>query len=120
MGNQGDGLAGIASTKDGAKYFFNDLDEERAKHYESTLTASPAFTTVLENDAYSVLPCMYLVTENDMALPAGYQEGMIALQNQRPDVDIGVVKHACGHSPQLAWTEGLVAEVLKFGDGLLK
>lgn len=84
------------------------------------MTASPAFTTVLKNDAYTALPCMYLVTEKDMALPAAYQEGMVGLQNQRPGVNIGVVRCESGHSPQLAWTEGLVAEVVKFGDRLLE
>ncbi|KAI9829512.1 MAG: hypothetical protein M1819_006332 [Sarea resinae] len=113
------GMAGLASTKEGAKYFFNGLDQSQAEHYESMLTASPVFHTILENDVYAALPCLYLVTENDLALPATYQEGMVALQSQRPEVDIGVVRCASGHSPHLAWTEGLVAEVQKFGETLL-
>ncbi|ESZ95067.1 hypothetical protein SBOR_4522 [Sclerotinia borealis F-4128] len=84
------GMHGVASVVEGAKYFFNGLDETRAKHYESTLTASAVFRTVLHNDAYSALPSTYLVTEQDLALPAAYQEGMIALQNSRPDVNIGM------------------------------
>jgi len=112
-------LEGLASAKDGAIYFFNGLDEDQARHYESTLTASPIFTTVLENDAYAALPSVYLVSENDMALPAAYQEGMIALQNQRPEVNISVVKCPSGHSPQLTWIEGFVAEVVKFGNTFL-
>ena len=112
-------MEGLASAKDGAIYFFNGLDEDDAKYYESTLTASPVFTTLLENDAYSSLPSVYLVTENDLALPASYQEGMISIQKQRKGVDISVVKCPSGHSPQLTWTEGFVNEVVKFGNGLL-
>lgn len=103
------------STKEGAKYFFNGLDEGVAKHYESTLTASPVFKTILENDSYVSLPCTYLVTENDLALPSGYQEGMVALQNMREGVDISIIKCPSGHSPHLTWTEGFVSEVQKFG-----
>ncbi|KAF4632596.1 hypothetical protein G7Y89_g5534 [Cudoniella acicularis] len=113
------GMEGLMSTVEGAKYFFNGLDDEKAKYYESTLTASTILTTVLENDAYPALPCIYLVTENDLALPAAYQEGMVALQNQREEVDIGVLKCPSGHSPHLTWMDGLVEEVVKFGNGLL-
>ncbi|PQE07308.1 Alpha beta hydrolase fold-1 protein [Rutstroemia sp. NJR-2017a WRK4] len=113
------GMNGVASTSEGAKFFFNGLPEKEAKHYESTLTASAVFTTVLENDAYT-LPSVYLVTEDDLALPAAYQEGMIAMQNQRPGVEIAVVKCPSGHSPHLTWVDGFVREVEKFGQGLLK
>jgi hypothetical protein len=43
----------------------------------------------------------------------------VALQNQRADVNIGNVKCPSGHSPHLSWTEGLVAEVQKFGKSVL-
>ena len=109
------GLAGLASTQEGAKYFFNGLDDHEAKHYESTLTASPVLQTVLDNDAYAALPCTYLVTENDLALPPGYQDGMIALQSQRPGVNMTVIRCPSGHSPHLTWTENLVGEMQKFG-----
>jgi len=112
-------MEGLGSTKEAAKYIFNGLDNEKAKYYESIMTASPALHTVLTNDVYSALPCVYLVTENDLAVPAAYQEGMVALQNQRDGVDIKIVKCSSGHSPQLTWTEGLVEEVLRFGKELL-
>jgi hypothetical protein len=35
-------------------------------------------------------------------------------------VDIKIVKCESGHSPQLTWTKGLVAEVDKFGQFLLR
>lgn len=110
---------GLASTNEGAKYFFNDLDAAKANYYESTLTASPVLTTVLENDAYTALPAAYLVTENDLALPPAYQEGMVALQNQRPGVDIRIVKALAGHSPHLSWTDGLVDEAERFCQAVL-
>lgn len=74
---------------------------------------------MLENDAYAALPCTYLVTENDLALPAAYQDHMVALQSQRPGVSINVVRCPSGHSPQLTWTEGFVAEVKGFGNSLV-
>ncbi|CAG8951328.1 hypothetical protein HYFRA_00008078 [Hymenoscyphus fraxineus] len=114
------GLAGLLSTKEGAKYFFNGLDEEKAKYYESTLTASPVFQTVLENDPYTALPCAYLVSEDDLALPSAYQEGMVALQNMRAGVDISITKCPSGHSPHLTWTEGFVSEVQKFGNACVQ
>jgi hypothetical protein len=60
------------------------------------------------------------VVENDLALPPVYQEGMVALQNQRPEVDISIVRCPSGHSPHLTWTEGLVDEVKKFGKLVLE
>lgn len=112
-------MEGLGSTNEAAKYFFNGLNDERAKYYESTMTASPVLHTVLTNDVYPALPCVYLVTENDLAVTAAYQEGMVALQNQRDGVDIRIVKCPSGHSPQLTWTEDLVSEVLGFGNNLL-
>ncbi|KAL9121276.1 MAG: hypothetical protein Q9187_002170 [Circinaria calcarea] len=113
------GLSGLASTNEGAKYFFNGLDEATAKHYEATLTASQVFTTVLNNDAYTALPCAYLVTEDDLALPVAYQDGMVAMQSQRPGVDLTVFRCPAGHSPHLTWTEGLVTKVREFGQKVL-
>jgi hypothetical protein len=108
-------MDGLATTNEAGKYFFNGLDEEKIKYYESTLTASPALKTVLENDAYTQLPCMYLVTEEDLVLPKQYQEGIVALQNMREGVNIETVRCSAGHSPFLTWIEGLVEEVWKFG-----
>ena len=111
---QKNGFNGLASTKEGAKYFFSDLDHKTAKRYEATLTASQVPTAVLENDAYAALPCAYLVTENDMALPASYQEGMIAMQSSRPGVTMMTYKCPAGHSPHLSWIEGFVTKVREF------
>jgi len=107
------------STKDAAVYFFNGLDDATAAKYEKTMTASPVFTTVLKGDPYTEVPCAYLVCEQDQALPAPYQEGMVALQSSRPGVDITVYKAPCGHSPHLTWTEGLVEKVKEFGQKAL-
>ena len=111
---QKNGFNGLASTKEGARYFFNDLDDKIAKRYEATLTASQVPTAVLQNDAYTALPCAYLVTENDMALPASYQEGMIAIQSSRPGVNMTTYRCPAGHSPHLSWTEGFVTKVREF------
>ena len=111
---QKNGFNGLVSTKEGAKYFFNDLDDNTAKHYEATLTASQAPTAVLENDAYTALPCAYLVAENDLVLPASYQEGMIAMQSSRPGVNMTTYKCPAGHSPHLSWTEGFMTRVREF------
>lgn len=112
---QRNGFKGLADTIEGAKYFFNGLDAATAKYYEATLTASPVFETVLDNDAYSAIPCAYLVTDNDLALAPAYQEGMIAMQSQRPGFDLSVYHCPAGHSPHLTWTEGLVSVIRDFG-----
>ena len=100
------------------KVFLHGLDEEKAKYYENMMTASPILRTVLESDAYSALPCVYVVTENDIGVPTSAQEGVVGLQNMREGVDIKVVRCQAGHSPFLTWTEGLVREVQKFGKEL--
>lgn len=79
------------------------------------MIASPVFTTVLDNDAYTALHYPYLVTEDDLALPAVYQDGMVVMQSQKPEVDLTVFRCPAGHSPHLTWTEGLVAKVREFG-----
>jgi len=91
------------------------LDEATARGYEKTLTASQVATTVLENDTYTVIPCAYLVTENDLALPSACQEGMVAMQSQRAGVDLTVYRCPAGHSPHLTWTTGMVSAVQDFG-----
>ena len=107
------------STKDGAKHFFNGLNEQTAKFYEATLTAAPIFTSILSNDAYTALPCAYLLTKNDLALPLAFQEHMVALQQARAGVDLTVYQSDCGHSPHLVCTDELVAQVREFGSRLV-
>jgi hypothetical protein len=98
------GVAGLTTTINTTKLFFNGLDEDKAKHYENMMTASPALHTVLENDAYSALPCVYLLTGNDFGLPVSAQEWMVTLQNMRDEVNIKVVRCQSGHAPFLTWT----------------
>lgn len=108
-----------------SKTFFNLLSPSKeapdkdADYYESIMTATSIFTTVLENDTYSQLPCLYLMTKNDKAIQPAAQEGMVALQNSRDGVDIKVVRCEADHSPQLGWTDGVVKEVKEFGEGIL-
>lgn len=47
------------------------------------MTVSPVLHTVLEDDPHAALPCVYLVAENGLTLPAAYEEAMVALQNIR-------------------------------------
>lgn len=70
---------------------------------------------MLTNDAYTALPCAYLVTEDDLALPAAYQEEMVAMQKAREGVEMRVFRCGAGHSPHLTWMEGMVEKVLEFG-----
>lgn len=91
----------------------NGVPPEEATKWAKTLTASPAMHEKLTNDAYSALPCAYLVLDDDKSLPREYQEGMIALQEQQGNVF--TVYHApSGHSPHLSWTMGLVEKVDEF------
>lgn len=75
-------------------------------------------TVELTNDAYSVLPCAYLVLDNDLMLPKEYQETMIALQAKNGNV-LTVYHAPSGHSPHLTWTEGLVEKVAEFTDKVM-
>jgi hypothetical protein len=60
-------MAGLGTDIEAAKFFFFDLSKDMAEYYESIMTASPVLHMVLENDAYSVLPCVYLMAENNLA-----------------------------------------------------
>jgi hypothetical protein len=75
------------------------------------MTASPVLTTVLDNDAYAELPCAYVITGSDQALPAAFQESMVEMQAQRDGVHITVIRCHAGHSPHLTWTDGLVQSI---------
>ncbi len=43
---------------------------------------------------------------------------MVAMQSQRPGVDMTVFRCSAGHSPHLTWTEGMVEIVMEFGERL--
>ena len=83
------------------------------------LTASPIFTSILDNDAYTAIPCAYLLTTNDLALPLAFQEQMVALQQARAGVRLSVYRSECGHSPHLSCTDELVAKIQDFGSQLM-
>ena len=107
-------LQRLAIDQGGCKILLQRSRRQDCERYEATLTASQVPPAVLENDAYTALPCAYLVTENDIALPASYQEGMIAMQSSRPGVNMTTYKCPAGHSPHLSWTEGFVMRVREF------
>ncbi|RAL10320.1 alpha/beta hydrolase [Aspergillus homomorphus CBS 101889] len=109
------GVLGLGTIVEAHKYMFNDLPADEAAKWAATLTASPVNTGVLTNDAYSALPCAYLVLDNDLTLPPTYQEMMIALQAEKGN--IFTVYHApSGHSPHLSWTGPLVSKMREFAD----
>lgn len=95
------------------KFLFNDVDASIAEKYAAGLTASPILTTKLSNDAYSALPCAYLVLEGDMTLPKEYQEGMAALQGSKTG-EFTIYRCPAGHSAHLSWTEGVVDTAVGF------
>ncbi|RAK96478.1 alpha/beta hydrolase [Aspergillus ibericus CBS 121593] len=113
------GHTGLGTAVDAPRYMFNDIDPEEAEKWAATLTASPIMTDRLTNDAYSVLPCAYLVLENDLCLAKEYQEGMIALQTQR-GAGFTVYYAPSGHSPHLSWTGGVVEKIEEFVGKILK
>lgn len=59
------------------------------------------------------------MAENNLAFPATYKEDIAVLQNLREEMDIKIVRCLSGHSLFLTRTEGLVAEVLRFGNKLV-
>ncbi|KAJ4303909.1 hypothetical protein N0V88_001509 [Collariella sp. IMI 366227] len=107
------GAAGLGTIVEAEKFLFNDLDEPTAKQWAATLTASPILTSKLTNDAYSTLPCAYLVLEGDLTLPREYQEGMVALQASKTG-PFQVYRCPVGHSPHLSWVEGMVDTIRDF------
>ncbi|KAL3462440.1 alpha/beta-hydrolase [Aspergillus heterothallicus] len=107
------GFLGLGTPVDAPRYFFDNIPKEEAESWAVTLTASPIMTVKLTNDAYSALPCAYLVLENDQSLPKEYQESMIALQAQVGN-KFTVYYAPCGHSPHLGWTAPLVTKVEDF------
>ncbi|KAK3291022.1 Alpha/beta hydrolase fold-1 [Chaetomium fimeti] len=107
------GAAGLGTIVDAEKFLFNDLDESTAKQWAATLTASPILTSKLTNDAYSALPCAYLVLEGDLTLPREYQEGMAGLQASKTG-NFSIYNCPAGHSPHLSWTEGMVDTIQSF------
>ncbi|RYP55245.1 hypothetical protein DL770_010930 [Monosporascus sp. CRB-9-2] len=107
------GVTGLGTIVDAEKYLFNDLDLEISQRWAAGLTASPVLTTKLTNDAYSSLPCAYLVLEGDLTLPKEYQEGMAVLQGQKTG-QFTIYRCPAGHSPHLSWTEGVVDTVQNF------
>ncbi|KAF3406283.1 hypothetical protein DPV78_001719 [Talaromyces pinophilus] len=115
----GNGFESIASTVDAAKYFFNGLPEDKAKYYESTMTAGPILITVLDHDPYIEVPCAFLICENDLALPFAYQEMMVAMQAKREETKFTVYKCDAGHSPHLTWTDGLVGRIQEWAGSIV-
>ncbi|PYI08008.1 hypothetical protein BO78DRAFT_442225 [Aspergillus sclerotiicarbonarius CBS 121057] len=109
------GKDGLATTIETAQYMFKGLDDPQAvEKWTATLTASPVNTGTLTNDAYAALPCAYVVLDEDTCLPSAYQEGMIAVQTQRENVNFTVYHAPTGHSPHLSWMEPLVGTVVEF------
>ncbi|KAI1145313.1 Alpha/Beta hydrolase protein [Nemania diffusa] len=107
------GGAGLGTMVEPEKYLFGDLDAGDALKWTKTLTASPILTTKLSNNAYTALPCAYVVLENDVTLAKEYQEAMVALQASKTG-EFTKYYSVSGHSPHLSWTEGLVKTVQDF------
>ena len=70
-------------------------------------------TSKLTNDAYSALPCAYLVLKGDLTLPHDYQEGMVGLQASKTG-NFSIYRCPAGHSPHLSWTEGMADTIRDF------
>ncbi|KAL5337692.1 alpha/beta-hydrolase [Aspergillus crustosus] len=106
---------GLTTFTETREYLFHDIPLQDAEKYAATLTASPIMPTILTNDAYSALPCAYVVLDNDRILPKGFQETMVESERQRGN-KFRVFHAPAGHSPQLSWTQGLVGFVGVFLD----
>ncbi|KAK4233459.1 pyrethroid hydrolase [Achaetomium macrosporum] len=107
------GAAGLGTIVNAEHFLFNDLDAAAAKKWAATLTASPVLTTKLTNDAYSALPCAYLVLDGDRTLPREYQEGMAGFLASKT-ADFSIYHCPAGHSPHLSWTGGMVDTIWAF------
>ncbi|KAJ5622747.1 hypothetical protein N7490_011352 [Penicillium lividum] len=107
------GAAGVGTLIEPEKCMFSGLDAESASKWAATLTASPIHTGVLTNDAYSALPCAYLVLDDDLIVPRAGQEAMIGLQGANGN-NFTVYHAASGHSAHLTCTETLVGKITEF------
>ncbi|KAK3902806.1 pyrethroid hydrolase [Staphylotrichum tortipilum] len=111
------GAAGLGTIVNAEQFLFNDLDAAVAKEWAAGLTASPILTTKLTNDAYSALPCGYLVLDGDLTLPREYQLGMASLLSSKTGSS-SIYHCPAGHSPHLSWTEGMVDTIRTFAEGI--
>ncbi|KAH9895414.1 hypothetical protein F4778DRAFT_783770 [Xylariomycetidae sp. FL2044] len=113
------GVAGLGTIVQAEKFLFNDVDPLEAAKWAKTLTASAVSTTILSNDAYSALPCAYLVLDGDLTLPKEYQENMVQLQASKTG-PFTVYHCPAGHSPHISWTEGVVDTIGDFENNIKK
>jgi pimeloyl-ACP methyl ester carboxylesterase len=91
--------------------FFNDLSDEDAKHWISTLQPGPACwngqaTTYC---GWREVPSAYIMCEKDRTIHLAYQEKMAELAGSKP-----IVRLATGHMPQLTVPEKIAEIVNQF------
>ncbi|KAJ4422780.1 hypothetical protein N0V82_002559 [Gnomoniopsis sp. IMI 355080] len=114
IGESKHGYAGLGSIVEAKKYLFNDLGSDEANKWEAKLVPSTGLLTAkLTNNAYSALPCAYLMLDGDLTLPKDYQESMVALQASKTG-EFTMYHSPAGHSPHLSWTEGVADTAMDF------
>ncbi|KAH7392808.1 Alpha/beta hydrolase fold-1 [Pyrenochaeta sp. MPI-SDFR-AT-0127] len=94
--------------------FYNDLSESEQKHWQSQLQthALATFYAKSTGAGWRNIPTDYLVCEDDLAIPAAAQEGMVkAVKEAGADIEITRIK--AGHSPFLSKPDETVAWIQK-------
>ena len=90
--------------KDAGQKLYSDLPAEAAQYWADKIIdqSYEVQTTELTRAAYKYIPATYVVTENDEAVPAQFQE-MFAGAAGATDI----IKIAAGHSPMLSKVDEL-------------
>ena len=93
--------------QDPEKLFFNDLSPEEAAKWAKTLQMQPAagWDDVVTYGAWKDVPSVYLVCENDAALPAELQLKFAEMAGSR------IERCAAGHMPMLSVPDRVVEVV---------
>ena len=96
--------------------FFNDLSEEDADYWISTVQPGPASWNgqTITYCGWREVPSMYILCEKDQTLPVPFQEHFAAAAGSKP-----IVRVPTGHMPQVTISERIAEIVNDFASGKL-
>ncbi|KAF2684804.1 alpha/beta-hydrolase [Lentithecium fluviatile CBS 122367] len=111
---------GLTILKNPLHYFFHDVPRAEAEEIIGTLTACPHLRSPLTNDAYSALPCAYMICEGDRVLPPVYQEWMIKNVEEESGRKMAVYRCTGGHESFLSQPHVYVDSIETFAQNCEK
>ncbi|ORY58904.1 Alpha/beta hydrolase fold-1 [Pseudomassariella vexata] len=104
MNFQGD--TGYVHADDPKQIFYHDVEGEQLEQALSTLKhqSAPVFTDVVSYEPWHKIECLYMICEEDKALPAFIQEGMAKSLGESSQT----VRIKASHSPFLSQPDAVV------------